>query len=342
MVRGFQQAGLTSEMATPMNALAVRGVELDWDTDSPEPRVLAERAIAQLMADKGGHRLLSHVWPVATKVGAAARSFDAQDVSDLRRLAGEVEVWRLEEAAENENLFGSADEKDLLLAAARREALIRRFTGYGIVLACSRLRESAAGGDGGTEDDLRQWLLCRSGVTSLRERLLRQFGDHPELIKLNSLIRQVRRMAADLAGGSAGPLTGWDEEVIRKVLAMLREDSFAGDGWQRYVAAQHLYMGKARFGGTDGDVEEALCLLGERGGSIADRLGLAPGTPAAVLAAEASKRHTQWSRRQNHPYTDETRQAYRAVLRACDALVRQAQAAAGQPAAGMKHHSTFG
>jgi hypothetical protein len=327
MVREFQQLGLTSAIATPMNALAVVRIEGHWSADSPPPEVRVERAIRQLMTDKGGHRLLSHIWPVATKVGAAARALRPEDLADLSRLAAEVEAWRLDDAADDVNLFGSPEEEDLPVAPASRKSLIDRFTGYGIVLACSRLREAAARGERTTEDDLRDWLLDRSGVASLRARLLRQFGDHADLIKLNGLVRHVRRMAADLLGGSAGPLTGWDEGVIRQVTALLREDSFAGDdAWERYVATQHLYLGKARFHGTDGDDEEALRLLGERGRSAADRLGLAPDTPAAVLAAEADKRHTQWSRRQNHPYTEETRQAYRAVLRACDALIDETRA----------------
>jgi hypothetical protein len=323
MVRGFQQLLLTSEIATPLNALAVLGIERYWNAYQPAPQVEAERVIAQLMSDAGGRRLLSQVRPVATRVAAAARTFEPADVADLRRLATEIDPEILEEMAENEQYFSSPDEEGLPVPAERRAALIARFSGYGIMLACSRLRD---GGDPVGADGLREWLLDRSGAPGLREQMLRQFGRHAQLIKLHGLIRRVRQVAAELTGGSRGPLTGWDESTIHTVIGLLREDSFDDSAWTRFTAVQSLHAGKARSLGRDADIEEAFQLLGERGDALADRLGLPPDTPPAALAAEAAKRHRKWAGRQSHPYTGETRQVYSAVLRACDAVVIEAEA----------------
>jgi hypothetical protein len=328
LLRGFQQLGLTGEIATPLNAVGVLGIEEYWTADTPDPAAAANSVVAQLMVDRGGSRVLSDVCLAAPRVAVGARLLDAQDLADLRLLASEVDEDQLAELAENNDYFITADDIELPVDEERRAALIGRFTGYGIALACDRLRRAEAVGTPVSEDGLRQWLLDRSGVPGLRERLIRQFGDHAELIKLHALIRRVRRAGAELIAGSAGPLTAGEETTVGTVIGMLRVEAFDAAAWQRFTAVQRLYAGKVRFSVGNREAEEALRLLGEHGGSLADRLGMPADTPAAALITRAENLHRKWASRQAHPYTAETRQAWAAVLRACDALVKESRAAA--------------
>jgi hypothetical protein len=328
LLRDFQQLGLTSEVASPLNAIAVLDVEGYWNADTPHPAMATRSVVGQLMTDCGGSRLLADVCLAAPRVAVGARLLDAWDLADFRLLATEVDEEQLVELAENNSYFITADDVELPVDEERRAALIGRFTGYGIALACDRLRGAAAVGTPVDVDGLRQWLLDRSGLPSLRERLSCQFGDHGELIKLHALIRRVRRIGAELIAGSAGPLTAGEETAIGTVIGMLRVEAFDAAAWQRFTAVQRIYAGKVRFSAGNHEAEEALQLLGERGESLADRLGMPADAPVAALIARAENLHRRWASRQAHPYTAETRQAWTATLRACDVLVNESRAAA--------------
>ncbi|GIF20378.1 hypothetical protein BJ973_001717 [Actinoplanes tereljensis] len=283
---------------------ALTKVELSWP-QAADPMAEGRRLAERVMSAPGARRLLFDVRPVASLVGSAAATFTTDEYADLVALA-EVEPDILEKRVRRGPYFATRDYDDLPLDAGRRAALLRRFGQYGIVLACSLLRDGID-----TEELLRTELTARSGMTGLKRLLVDHFGNRGDLIKLRGALDQAYQLGSTL-----------DLRDTMSPLLTLEQDEHA---FAELRVLRHYYDGGLTF--TAEDAADLLRVTGEYGTTAADRLGLPSGTPPDRLAEAARERLAEWAERDLDPsYAGRSRRAVQVVRRSYERLATQLRA----------------
>ncbi|MEO3857867.1 dynamin family protein [Acrocarpospora sp. B8E8] len=309
LLADFTGAGIGK--ATPITTLgALTKVELFWPLH-PDPMAEGARVADRLMNAAGARRYLFDLRPVASLVGAAAAVFTQEDFDDLTTLAA-VPPETLTARVKRGPLFTTRDHPELKVSAARRHALFSQFGGYGIVLACSLIR------DGVTDiAELRWHLLERSGMADFRRLLVDHFGSRTELIKLSRAIQDVKQLPS--LAGELGPR---DHMTLDEAVAAVAQLEFKEHAFAEFSVLRDYYDGRVDF--ADEEIGELLLVTGECGRTLPDRLGLPSSYGRTELAAQARERLAHWAAVVVDPsYSGATRRAGQVVRRSYELLISE-------------------
>lgn len=308
LIGDFQHVGLSN--ATPLTAIgALTKVELLWP-EHPEPLVEGRRVAERFMNVAGARRLLYDLRPVASKVDFAAATFTEPEFHDLVALA-QVDPATLQRKLKLGPFFREREYPELPVTALRRAVLFDRFSGYGVHLACSLIRDGVPDAAA-----LRTELAARSGLAEFRALLTNHFGNRADLIKLRNTIDQVH-----LLPGRLGPtLTPRDRHTLDIVAAEFRNLDLNEHGFDELRVIRQHYRGELAF--SPAQVEELLRITGEHGTDPASRLGLAPGTGHDDLVSAAQQRREHWAGVAVDPtYGGPTRRAAKILHRSYELLL---------------------
>lgn len=327
-------AGTYGEVVSPLKAFGVLSrSDQYWppvgETDSDgmpadpygyDPMATARRIADSYLERPSVQRVFRTVVPVAGLLGAGAQCMASNGFDPLADLA-KVPPRRLADRMEDVNLFCVREYPDLPVPAGVRATLVDRLGAWGVFLACAFLR------DGLGEDAVRRALLERSGVTELRELVLRHFGNRAALIKLDHGQREIADEVARLR--AAAQRAGRRPPAVADQVADLLESMRVTDPGPSELAALGAHY-RGRLSLTAREESQLLAVTGELGTSCAARLGLPPGTPLDVLLATARSHVGHWAARAGDPLLDRpTLTVARVVLRSYERvadLVARAQA----------------
>jgi len=308
LIGDFQNVGLSN--ATPLTAIgALTKVELLWP-QHPEPLVEGRRIAERMMNTAGARRMLYDLRPVASKVDAAAATFTEPEFHDLVALA-RVDPATLQRRLRRGPYFRERDYPELPVAAPGRAVLFDRFSGYGVHLACSLIR------DGVSEAAvLRSELSTRSGLAQFRQLLTGHFGNRADLIKLRHTIDQVHTLP-----GRLGPaLDPRDRHALHTAAAGFRNLELNEHGFDELRVIRQHYNGELAL--RPAEVEELLRITGEHGTDPASRLGLAPGAGPDDIVSAARQRLSYWAGVAVDPtYGGPTRRAAQILRRSYELLL---------------------
>ncbi|MFJ8112669.1 dynamin family protein [Streptomyces sp. NPDC096132] len=267
----------------PLTAVgALTKVEHYWPSCA-DPLAEARQIADRLMHRSGGRRTLFELVPVAGRLATGAAGATPQDVADLTDLA-DVPPSVLAARVRRGPFFVSRDYADLPVPRERREALYRRFGGYGIVLACDLVREGLTDGEG-----LARELRRRSGVEHLWGLLVDHFGNRATVVKLDRAVQEARALPA-LAGAGCDAWVRWRLEEAAEEVTRLRRTEHV---FQELHLLRRLYDGSLAC--SPDESAEILRLTGEKGDSPARRLGLAEDSGADTLERAALLRQAYWA-----------------------------------------------
>lgn len=270
--------------ASPITTVGVLAkVELYWRPDNPDPMVDGHHVTEKIMDLAGARRLLYELRPLCSLVGAAAGTCTEVDLADLTELA-RLDPGLLARQVARAPLFTTRDYPDLPVPVARRRALFDRFGGYGIVLACSLVRQ-------GVDDlaTLQAELDQRSGLAGFRRLLVDHFGNRADLITLKGLIEQVRALPRRLGDG----LDPYDTRRLVQAVRAFEQLALNEHAFTELDVLRGYYDGLIDF--DPPEVAELLAVTGEHGTSVADRLGLPASAGLTEMRTRAQERLAYWS-----------------------------------------------
>jgi predicted GTPase len=279
MLRAF--LGRETVSRSPVTTIGVlTKVEEHWPS-SPDPFDAARQVRNLMLKNESVRSMLFEVVPVCGKLAETAAGLNPAELADLRQLAG-VSREKLDLSLTSAQVFMRED-RGLPLSVPRRGELYDAFTGYGLKVATSLVRDD----ENVTAAQLRERLAEASGISVLRDRLTNHFAHRADLLKarLTSelMLRADRSLRRDLGPSDRRVLDG----VTAMVTAFRRELGLA-----ELELLQRLQTGALPV--TDADREEVLRLIGEYGTAVPTRLGLPPNAPLAELAARADALHERW------------------------------------------------
>ncbi|MFF6947176.1 dynamin family protein [Streptomyces iakyrus] len=288
----FRGADGTAPSLTPVTAIGVlTKVEMLWPGEVGDPSddvlALGRDHARRIMAEPRTRRLLHDVVPVCSKVSEGAAGLTEEEFADLEILSGAPES-RLRARLDDRRGFATRPYDDLPLPPERRGALVARLSQYGVFLASRLVREGAD-----TPGELARALEAASGMEGLRRTLLSHFGERGQLIKLGRIADSARELRARLTPAEDPRVRARIEDALRVVDAWEHDDPAFAELrllWQWY---------ERRLDIPDADGEELERAAGERGTSVAARLGF-PDTSAppslAQLERTALERVAHWRR----------------------------------------------
>ncbi|MBZ9639524.1 dynamin family protein [Streptomyces sp. PSKA30] len=262
--------------------------ELAWPGEAGrpvgDPLAATRRTAERIIADPEMARLFHDVHPVCSKVAEAAFAMGDEEFTDLVSLA-RTDPALLEKRLRVHRAFATRPYDDLPLPPERRAPLVGQFSQYGIALATALIREGVD-----TPDELRAELDRRSGMGSLREALVRHFGRRRDLIKLGRILDSVHALDVD------GPdVSGGDPRTRAAVRNALRQVT---DLERDELAFAELRMLRRWYRGEialpEAEAAELRIAMGERGASVAERLGLPPATVLTEMERTALERLGHW------------------------------------------------
>jgi dynamin family protein len=279
MLQAFLGPG--SAFQSPVTTTGVLTKVEDLWPGAEDPFVAARQIRDLMLKNPSVRSMLFEVEPVCGKLAETAAGLDDADLDDLRQLAG-LPQGALEGSLLSAQVFMRPD-RGLPLSGDRRRELYASFTGYGLKIAASLLRDDKVG----TVAELRERLQQASGITGLRGRLTDHFAHRADLLKtrLTSelLIRAERSLRRHLTPADRQTLDG----VTAMVTAYQNELGLAELGLLQRIQTATTVLSRA-------DREQILRLIGEYGRAVYDRLGLPADTPLAELAARAASLHERW------------------------------------------------
>ncbi|WP_431676867.1 dynamin family protein [Kitasatospora sp. KL5] len=308
---GFAEHGPISTVA------ALTKVEQLWP-DHPDPLRRGAELAAGTMAVPGTDRVLHTVRPVAGLLASGAAALTEELMADLAALAPltarpsgrpdqDVLTVRLRRGPQWEQ----DPAVDLPVPPDRRRTLSRLLTPYGVHLACRLLHEERAA----DLPALRGLLLARSGIGGFTGLLEDHFGARADLVRLRGRLDHAYRVQARPAEPPSEPERVRAEAALAPLLAL---DHDEGAFLELEVLRDH-YRGllalDAELGG------ELPRVLGERGASAAERLGLPADADPAERRTAAHEGRIRWAAAAADPaHGGRTRRAVAAVLRAYEDL----------------------
>jgi len=282
-----------------LNALKVIGVlsrcdQWYWPSttggDPLEHDPLAEgrKIVGRRLADPEISRMFFRIHPVAALASAGAQALAGDELGWLDELA-RVEPQRLATALSDANWFSQADQiSGVALPREARGALVSHLGAWGTLKAALYRR-------GGTPpDELRQRMDIDSGVADVRRTLLEHFGNRSAVIKLDQALRDISghidrlRMSAVTTRTPLPPVT-------RDVAGIVERVRLSSSELPELAVLEDYYQGRLNL--DEADLAEVLQVTGERGRSVAARLGMPDGTPLAALIAQADARAGAWANR---------------------------------------------
>ncbi|MGK5529774.1 dynamin family protein [Streptomyces sp. URMC 129] len=307
---------------------ALTKIELLWP-DAADPLRRAHELAERLMRAPGTARVLYTLAPVAGRLAAGAAALTAAQVADLSALApltarpapggsrpggdprapGDALARHLCRGP----LFESREYPDLPVPPARRAALVRLLSPYGVHLACRLLHERQATG----LPALRAALVEQSGVTGLRRLLTEHFGNRADLIRTRGLLDRTYLVRDGLTPRLTGPR---ERLALTDAMAPLLALDHDEHGFAELRTLRDLYDGKLHL--TPADTEELLCVTGEYGTTPAARLGLPETADHDALLARAHRHRARWAAHAVDPaYGGRTRQAAFTLRRSYERLI---------------------
>jgi hypothetical protein len=310
LLADFTGAGLGgSGPVTTVGALTK--VEHFWPR-SPDPLAEGRRVAESLMTTSGAGRLLYDLVPVASLVAEGAALFTADEFADLVALSA-VEPRRLTRLASRRPYFANREYDDVPVPAARRSRLLRRFESYGVVLACELLRDGLD-----RPDELRATLLDRSGLTGFRQLLVGHFGNRADVVKLDRIIKDLRRAAPALTRR----LAPRDADDVRAAVSAVTRLEHQEHEFAELGVLRDYYDGRITLDAAD--VTDILRVTGEYGHRVGDRLCLPETVPVDDAQRVARSRLSRWAHIAEDPLNDRpTRTAARVIRRSYDILLAE-------------------
>ncbi|WP_066956319.1 dynamin family protein [Streptomyces lushanensis] len=270
----------------PMTSVgALTKIEYYWPA-CPDPVAEGGRVADRLMTASGGRRILFELVPVAGLLATGAAACTERDVADLVELS-RISPSLLEARVRRGPYFASRDYADLPVGTERRAALLRRFGGYGTVLACALARDGLTDLAG-----LREELLRRSGVVRLGRVLTEHFGNRADLVKLDAAVQEMSELPAlsDLPGQDTEPWTRWRLEEAADQITRLRLTEHA---FRELALLRRVYDGSVVL--TPQELSQVLRVTGEYGDSPAARLALPADSGPSSLVSAALREQRHWA-----------------------------------------------
>ncbi|MEV0937419.1 dynamin family protein [Streptomyces phaeochromogenes] len=297
-----------------------------------DPMATARRMADSYLQRPAVRRVFRTVVPVSGLLGTGAQCMPSDEFGPLAELA-KVPPRLLADRMEDVQMFCVRDYPELPVPAEVRAALVDRLGAWGVFLACGLLR------DGLSEDAVRQHLLERSGVTELRELVLRHFGNRSSLIKLDHGQREIAEEVGRLRAG-AQRARQRPPAVADRVAQVLESMRVTDSGPSELAALSAYYGGRLTL--TEQEQAQLLEVTGEHGTSCAARLGLHPGTGVDVLLTTARGRIAHWAALAGDPLLDRpTLTTARVVLRSYERVATLVERALvvlyGEDAPGAHH-----
>jgi hypothetical protein len=257
----------------------------------------AKQIARRRRADVAVHAVSQNVVAVAGLLAQAGRTLRDDEFAALRTLAGipRVELDRFLLSADR---FVTAD---LPLTAHERAALLDRFGVFGVRLCATLIRRGAD-----TRTGLAGQLAQRSGLSELRESIMRFFLDRGDVLRARSALlglgvvlrAEPRPQAARLAADAERAVASAHDFAELRLLAALRSGrvTLPGDSAER--------------------------LVGGNGTSIADRLGAEGEVSPDDLRDAVYDELTQWRAHAESPLLGAAqRAAARTVVRSCEGML---------------------
>jgi hypothetical protein len=282
-----------------LNALKVIGVlsrcdQSYWPStaggDPLEHDPLAEgrKIVERRLAEPEVSRMFFRIHPVAALASAGAQALTDLDLGWLGELVT-VEPRRLATALGDANWFARAPTiGGVALPAEARAALVARLGAWGTLKVALYLR------DGTPLDELRQRMDVDSGVADVRRTLLEHFGNRSAVLKLDQALLDIKG-SVDRLRMSAAPGRRPLPPVTRDVAALVERVRLSSPELPELAVLEDHYRGRLQLDGPD--LAEVLRVTGERGRSVAARLGLPDAAPLAELIARADERAGAWANR---------------------------------------------
>jgi hypothetical protein len=295
--------------AAPVTTVgALSKIESFWP--HADPLTEGRRVADSVMTSAGATRLLFDLRPVASLVAAGAATMTSEDYDDLAALAT-VEPGLLARRAGRAEFFAHRDYDDMPVPARRRAALLRTMERYGIVLACQLLRDGVS-----SLADLRAELLERSGLNSFRDLLLAHFGNRADVIKLDRVIQDVKKLRTASSAGMPAQDAVRRRDAVNAISELeYKEHVFAELAVLRDFYADRIHL-------APDEVSDLLNVTGERGHELTDKLGLPPGIQAPAALEAARRRLSHWAGATEDPFNDQaTCNAARVIRRSYDYLI---------------------
>jgi hypothetical protein len=297
---------------TPVNAVGVLSRADEVGGGDDDAMTHAARVAASYRADSRIRGLVHTVLPIAGLLAETASTLQDNDFTDLAELAR----------------AGSSATSPLLLSATRfvapsrihvppdrRQRLLNILGLYGVRLSLNAIRN-------GTHDTatLSTFLRDHSGLSELRRLLLTQFAARRDILKADGALRAIETITRTQPIPAAPRL--------RQAIERLRAGA--------HELTEIRLLTELRMGSVSAPAEQLAAmerLLGGQGGTITERLNVAPNTPAATIQAAITGMHGHWRRVAQNPLTDPSlARAAQVLQRTCEGLTAFINTPPPQPA----------
>jgi Dynamin family len=259
--------------ATPLNAIGVLTQADSYWPAREDPLSAAQDITQRLFTDHPRlHSLFYKIQPIAGLLALGAQTLTERDFSILLRLTTLPEQGSdsLETLMRSAKRFCEKEfsERPDIPSSDERSEVFKRLDLYGIHLACNYIRSGID-----NQEQLSKLLLQHSGVSELRNLILSHFGDRAYLIKFNRYLQLIKRAISQQK-------QKYSDDELKKIINEIEE-------WLEKLECDELFFYELRelqvlrslyeqtkLDFNEDEILQLLSVLGERGKSCGERLGL--------------------------------------------------------------------
>lgn len=312
---------------TPMNALGVLtkvdmywklpvegGHEIEEEEKEIDPIQKGRAITERLMRD---HPRLRNAFyemrPVCGLLGEGASSLTEEEFDTLKRL---VALDDGQEGSPVRQLFRSdqrfvRDLPGVTVPTEERALLLKRLGLYGVWLAFNALSEGEK-----SLDEMKASLFAQSGTARIRERVVQHFGNRAALVKIASILTNLRARSRALPKD----LSRQERDAVERFVGTLERLEVTEHAFQELRALRDYFDGLLQF--SPEESRRLLAHTGENGMEVWEKLEASPDTPPDELERRAREACDFWAECASEPLfrTPSARRAADILRRSCERI----------------------
>jgi len=292
ILQDFQSSSFGSFNLNPLNALGVLAkVDMMWSSFSADKDILkdGERVISSTLYDRYPEvkKSLFSILPVSALIGLGGLCLTKEDICVIKELA----------KLDNSILCEMLSSPDFLIdefynsrvEAIKIKQLYLKFGLYGIYLLISAHRT-----DDNSIDDIKNFLLRKSGFDKLLSTILSHFGERASLIKCQNSIHEIIAFCErEKSNIYSIDLINRIKEVSRKVISLL----LSLTEYSQWDYLSKIYNGELSI--EEDVIEEFKRISGEYGHSLSERIDIQESMPISSIINYINDRALYWQRHYN-------------------------------------------
>ncbi|QZY56858.1 dynamin family protein [Crassaminicella profunda] len=288
ILKAFQ--GSLFSNASPINAIgALTKVDIYWSGGYENPLEAGKKVASNLISRMSVKKILYTIMPIAGIIGENGTGLGTREEQIITKLS-KMDSQKFEKLIKNATRFTKKEREDIPVTPDDRRHVWDLLDQYGVHIAVKALRE------GKSFEEVREYLIERSGVLHITNMIMQHFGSRACLIKIQYILSRIKKICHEISNDYKLK-NSTSLSILESILGECEKIETEEHVFSELKILQYYYNGEISL--DEDEVEELLQITGEYGMNCEARLGITGTKKIIEIAQIAKEKALKWNAKAN-------------------------------------------